>query len=109
MLSQSVLRNTGAKVGTGSGPTDLPGVLADAVATGVVATDVVSGAGKMGKGPKRPWQFRDWSDREFREELARVGQQMDQLTFRLQEGQGVGAPLSQLAHVRGRATHRFRG
>ena len=39
------------------------------------------------KGPKRPWQFRDWSDQELREELARVGQQMDQLTFRLQEGQ----------------------
>ena len=32
VLSQSVEQNTGAKVGTGSGPTDLPGVLAEAVA-----------------------------------------------------------------------------
>ena len=32
MLSQSVEQNTGAKVGTGSGPTDLPGVIAEAVA-----------------------------------------------------------------------------
>ena len=32
VLSQSVERNTGAKVGTGSGPNDLPGVLAEAVA-----------------------------------------------------------------------------
>ena len=32
VLSQSVERNIGAKVGTGSGPTDLPGVLAEAVA-----------------------------------------------------------------------------
>ena len=33
VLRQSVERNTGVKVGTGSGPTDLPGVLGDAVAT----------------------------------------------------------------------------
>ena len=32
MLSQSVEQNTGAKVGTGSGPTDLSGIIAEAVA-----------------------------------------------------------------------------
>ena len=43
-------------------------------------------AGMKGKGPKRQCQFRNWSDRELRDELACIGEQMDRLTYRLQEG-----------------------
>ena len=47
-----------------------------------------SRAGKKGKGrgSKRQWQFANWSGRQLRHELDRVGEEMDQLTLRLQEG-----------------------
>ena len=55
-----------------------------------------SGAGKKGKeqsedkgkgkGTKRQHQFKDWSDRQVRDEHVRVGQALDKQTFRLQEG-----------------------
>ena len=48
----------------------------------------LSGAGKKGKGKgtKRQSQFRNWSDQQLRDQLAHVGKQMDDLTYRLQEG-----------------------
>ena len=47
-----------------------------------------SRAGKKGKGrgSKRQWQFANWSGRQLRHELDRVGKVMDQLTLHLQEG-----------------------
>ena len=48
----------------------------------------LSGAGKVGKGKgtKRQWQFREWDDQSLHDELAKVGQRMDEFTYRPQEG-----------------------
>ena len=56
----------------------------------------VPGAGKKskdkgkekgrGKGAKRQFQFKNWSDQDVRNEHLRVGQELDRMTFNLQEG-----------------------
>ena len=43
-------------------------------------------SGAEGKGTKRQVQFRNWSDQDVSHELARASEQLDQITYTLQEG-----------------------
>ena len=41
---------------------------------------------EKGKGAKRQWQFRNWTDRDLTDEHRHVGEQLDRITYSLQEG-----------------------